>query len=250
MLNILIVESDFTIMQTCSVIIQNMSKNFCVFKAGTTAQAVKIMSRHRIDVFFIDFRLSKTDQFSLTDQIREHPLYRMAFIVYFNGDDAEALKIFKKYHCYDYVNRPFQRDTFSTIATPLLLSCEQDYLDRPDFFEHKAKHIQIENGRTTKYVKHRNIVFVESNLNTLKIVAIDGVCYVKRSLKEVIDYINDPCFIRCHKSYAVNVIHISELERISRHTWSVKFDPPQDELCYISEKYHDAVINILNNSKL
>lgn len=250
MLNILVVEPDFTMMQTCSVIIEAMSKNCCVFKAGTTAQASKIMNWHRIDAFFIDFRLSETDQFSLTHQIREHPLYRMACIVYFNGDGEKALKIFKKYHCYDYVNRPFQKDTFSAIAKSLLLSCERDYLDRPDFFENKEKYIQIENGRSAKYIKRGNILFVESNLNTLKIVAIDGICYVKRCLKEVIDYINDPCFIRCHKSYGVNVIHISELERISRHTWSVKFDSPQDELCCISENYYETVINILNKLKL
>lgn len=250
MLNILIVESDFTIMQTCSVIIQNMSKNVCVFRAGTAGQALKIMNRNRIDLFFIDFNLSQAGDFSLTKQIRMHPLYGISAIVYFNGDSAEELNVFHAYHCYDYVDRPFQKDTFLRAVKPLLLACEKYYLDQPDFFERREKYIQIQNGRVTKYVKSRSILFIESNLNTLKIVAIDGVCYVKRSLKEVIDYVNDPCFIRCHKSYAVNVIHISELERISRHTWSVKFDPPQDELCYISEKYHDAVINILNNSKL
>lgn len=250
MLNILVVEPDFTIMQTCSVIIQTMSKNFCVFKAGSTGQAGKIINQHKIDIFFIDYRLSKADHFALTNQIRKHPSYSMAFIVFFNGVSTDALEIFKKYHCYDYVNCPFQKDTFSAVAKSLLLSCERDYLDRPDFFENKEKYIQVENGRAAKYIKRRNILFAESNLNTLKIVAVNGVCYVKRSLKEVIDYINDPCFIRCHKSYGVNVAHISELERISRHTWSVKFDPPQGEFCYISEKYYETVINILNKLKL
>lgn len=118
-----------------------------------------------------------------------------------------------------------------------------------------AKAFPIKEGSAVKYIEKSKIIFVE-------VIGKDSFIYTskhryvqkRKSLGEIIGIINDPYFIRCHKSYAVNVRNVEEITKIGRNLWRPEFDHDVPGECFIGSRYYRDVTNkieswILNKNK-
>lgn len=63
----------------------------------------------------------------------------------------------------------------------------------------------------------------------------------RMSMCQLLDFINLPTLIRCHKSYAVNLSHIVTIQKSRRNIWHAVFNCKTDFNCEISKTYYDKV---------
>ncbi len=80
----------------------------------------------------------------------------------------------------------------------------------------ESKVFTIINKQGIFTIPYYKIYYVESDKRKLNIYGEEGlVKSINLKISDFLDYENQDCFLQCHKSYAVNLMHISQLEKYS-----------------------------------
>lgn len=109
-------------------------------------------------------------------------------------------------------------------------------------------------NRTTNYIglyRNQKIVYIDRNKIT-GIEVMDRSCVIhtrkfvyritRTTLRNLLDLLNDPNIIRCHKSYAINIKYVKGFRRETPNRWVVDFIIDTDFDCRVSDRYLDYVI--------
>lgn len=109
-------------------------------------------------------------------------------------------------------------------------------------------------NRTTDYVslyRNQKIICIDRN-KIIGLEVMERVCsiYTRKSvykitrttLNNILELIDDPNIIRCHKSYAVNIKYVHGFSRETPSRWLADFIIDTDFECRISERYMERVI--------
>lgn len=110
----------------------------------------------------------------------------------------------------------------------------------------------IESGENIVKMRiNKNMKYIDKN-RILCIEVMARNCYIytprnkyplyRQSLNHVMDQIGDPYFVRCHKSYAINVKNLEDLHKERRGMWKASFKQKTDTECPVSENYRDMVM--------
>ena len=70
----------------------------------------------------------------------------------------------------------------------------------------------IKDGTQITRIKTSEIYYIEATGNYLKLYTTKGVMLHRQTVKELVDMLTGLNFIRTHKSYVVNMEHISRIE--------------------------------------
>ena len=110
-------------------------------------------------------------------------------------------------------------------------------------------------NRTTNYIglyRNQKIVYIDRN-KIIGIEVMERICVVhtrkfmykitRTTLRNLLDMLDDPHIIRCHKSYAVNIKYVNGFRRETPNRWVVDYIVDTDFECRISERYLDDVID-------
>ena len=107
----------------------------------------------------------------------------------------------------------------------------------------KAITLRIDNN--IRYLNKDRVLFLEVlGKNSYVVTAKKKYRLNRQNLSGVLEDINDPYFVRCHKSYAVNVRNIEDIRKVRRGMWKPVFRQKQDTDCLISERYYDEVLHL------
>lgn len=97
----------------------------------------------------------------------------------------------------------------------------------------------------TRYVEKEKILFIEV-IGRDCFIYMDGGKYKlsRNALCHVMETIDDPYLVRCHKSYAINVRHIDGLRKVGRGLWKPLVNGcDSSEECLIGRSYYKSVIS-------
>lgn len=99
--------------------------------------------------------------------------------------------------------------------------------------------------------RYREIRIVDRN-RILGIEVLGKNCYIhttsetlevdRITLTNLLDILETPHIVRCHKSFAVNVKYVKGLERETKHRWRTEFIIETDFECFITEVYIKEVM--------
>lgn len=107
----------------------------------------------------------------------------------------------------------------------------------------RAVSLKIDNK--IRYIVKERILFLEvMGRNSYVHTSRNKYVLCRQNLGSVLKHINDPYFIRCHKSFAVNVRNIGDICRERRGVWKPMFRQKADTECLISETYYKEVMQI------
>ncbi len=110
--------------------------------------------------------------------------------------------------------------------------------------EHNIIALKIDN--TIRYINKRKILFIEvMGRNSCLYTSRHKYMMPRQTLNKVLDEIDDPYIIRCHKSYAVNIREVEEIYKVRRGMWKPVFGEDSGQECLISEKYYKDVLRKL-----
>lgn len=201
-------------------------------------EALEVLEYNQIDIFILDIELPGISGLELAGKIRDLPNYALTLIMFITGYEKNQLEAFKKFHCYDYIIKPFSSREFHKKITLLIknMSIEQQKKSRVKMLLYPDVNKEI-------LVPIDQIVYAEiSNRNCYLYTDLQEEPFKSSIiiLKELVDEVDDPYFIQCHKSYAVNVKKIKQVERQNYRLWTITLQNSEHKL-YISNKYYDLI---------
>lgn len=174
-------------------------------------------------------------------------------IVFITGTDANPLMAHRKYHCYDYIKKPFVRSTFNQVMEPLLKGLEKQKNRQAKSAPKKEKVVFLETKEEVFIVKYDEILFAEISGRTITVYLADRkVSGVRMKFDAFIKTVDSPDFLRCHKSYAVNIRNIDRIKKIDYRSWDVVFKGENQEnrtKCMLSKTYKDHIFAAIENRK-
>ena len=235
MINVLIVEDserDVRLYKDALRSAENVNL-FCVLSGE---EAIELIKTVYIDVFFLDIDLPGIDGFALAKKIRAITKYALSFIVFISGYSKNQLEVFKELHCYDYIVKPFSMDEFTSKLTELIKRIQSANGEA-----NKTRMILLTTGIGEYLLNPEGIYFAETQRNDCFLHTENGMLRLAGiSLKEVIHSINDEFFIRCHRSFAVNIRRIYQIEPINYRLWKIILSDSAGAID-VSSKYFDEV---------
>lgn len=244
MMDVLIVEDNYEDMEYCVNLLKGLNTDINIIKVGTGKKAMDILLQNNVDIAFIDIYLPDCNGLKLASEIRKIPEYQLLNIVFITVEQDRQMEAYKKFHCYDYIIKPFSPEQFYS-ATELLFKGMENQ-KKADEYRQIKKYITLNSKNGSFLIEKEKILFAKSSGKTLDIFMNDRIIpNLKIKISELVSQIDDPFFVRCHKSFAVNIRRICCVETRKNYTWDVTFDSDHQNVCYISRTYYKTILELL-----
>jgi|GEM_PF-3289654 Response regulator of the LytR/AlgR family len=217
----------------------------CIISTRSAAEALEIAGsgRHKIDLFIISIKMKEHSGYRLAEKIRQIPEYRDCPVLFVSGlsynvSGFSDLATYQSYRKHNYISLPIERiDVQGKLGLYLeeiiRIQTRKTKEDRIIFLSHL-------NGHACVGVK--DILFAEIRGKLCRIFTSDGIYEVSRkSLNDMIGMIDDDCFLRCHRAFALNIRQLKGIEKLDRRLWRAVFESCS-EPCLISKSYIDPIM--------
>lgn len=210
-----------------TIFISNNIDASVVFQSTNPVEILDFANSHNVDVFILDIQLkSKMSGLELAEKVRE--FNKNCYIIFTTGHLEYSLLAYKL-------------KTFDYLAKPITIERLEETVLRL---------VDDVNGQPKKYIK------IDSK-NTL--VDENEILYIKREGMKLIyhtasrDYeayssfakmegFLPKNFVRCHKSFVINLNKIVHLEPVSNTIYFT-----DDSSCELGPKYKKTILEVLNN---
>lgn len=196
-------------------------------KSSTPSDVINYVSNHKVDVLILDINLNcDINGCDIADMVRKKN--KDVYIIFSTGHLEYALLAYK-YKTFDYLPKPVVQERLEETILRLI----------DDVKKTPAKFIRLNNNKTiinedeVNYIKKDGMKLVFCT-NTRTYETYSSFNKIQNCLPEN--------FIRCHKSYIVNVKNISD---ISSNKNTILFTP--NESCSIGAKYKNEIMEVLKN---
>ncbi|MBL7692909.1 MAG: response regulator [Flavipsychrobacter sp.] len=180
---------------------------------GSYSEALTMVQQHNPDILIIDIQLSgRLDGIDLAAKVNEFK--QIPFIFLTANSDPGTVARAKEVHPGAYLIKPFNQDdlytsieiclhNFAASAHPANTTEKENFVINDSIF--------LKQGTSFQKVKFEDILFIESE-NVYVIIHTDSAKFVVRNtLLNFLDGIAHPALFRIHRSFAVNVTHLTAI---------------------------------------
>lgn len=210
-----------------SIIISHNLKGQITFTTTNPLELLDFVKNNPTHVLLLDIDLkSSTSGLEIAEKIRE--VDKSIYIIFVTGHFEFGMVAYK-YKTFDFLQKPLTKERFEETILRLY----------SDVFGDKNKYIRLDNDKTV--IKENSIRFIKKE--GMKVIfhtdTRDYETYGSFSkISDMLPY----NFVRCHKSYIVNVGKISDID-IPKNT--IHFS--NNDSCYIGPKYKEILMEVLEN---
>ncbi|HOP05581.1 MAG TPA: LytTR family DNA-binding domain-containing protein [Tenuifilaceae bacterium] len=183
---------------------------------GSVKEGVKAINRHNPELVFLDIEMPNESGFSLFEYFHE-PEFEVIFTTAHQQYALEAIKI----AALDYLLKPVNPDDLEG-AIERFRKRNRNYskLKIKTFISNLENDIEVNRKimfpvqSGYKIEKVNNILFCKAEINYSQIHTVSGPKYmVATTLKNLEELLPNNIFFRTHKSYIINLNHVSGFER-------------------------------------
>lgn len=239
MIKVMLIDDEQEIRRLLHRMVEKQPDYQVVAECGSFAEAVADFARYRPDVAFVDIDLNGEDGLNCARVLTElEPKLKVIFATAHSEYMANAFEIY----AFDYLVKPFNMDRLartldrirSTLpeggnhsAAVMPEDCvEPEKSASPDKVsrsEHYRGKLLIRGKDQTYFLDMEEILFIERTDGSTNIVAATEQYKTSISLSDLEARLDADRFMRCHKSYIVNLSRITRIEPYGRWTYVVKF---------------------------
>ena len=175
--------------------------------ASSLAQAIELCQKE-VDLIFLDLNLPDGNGFDLLSAI-PHPAHKIILTTAFSDYALQGYEL----DIVDYLLKPFSFERFVKAVSKVIYSKEQTIpLDTSNFSRvPKEKILFIKTGKDYQKIETLSIQFIKSNGDYTQLFTTEGKHLVSQPLKYWSDKLDTNFFCQIHKSYLINVHHISKV---------------------------------------
>lgn len=232
MLNFVICDDNPTVLNRLSKMLEAIFINNNIdaeigLKALSASDVINYLESNKVDVLILDINLkSETTGCDIAEMVRKKN--KDVYIIFTTGHLEYAL-IAYKYKTFDYLPKPIVDERLEETILRLM----DDMKSTPSKFIRLNNNKTIINQDEVNYIKKdgMKLVFCTNNRT-----------YETYSSFNKIQSCLPGNFVRCHKSFIVNVKNISD---INSNNNTILFSP--NESCSIGGKYKNEIMEVLKN---
>lgn len=171
-------------------------------ECGNALQAFALLQQQQVDLIFLDIRMPQLNgnDFLKTLKLPPKVIFTTAFAEYaIEGYELDVI---------DYLLKPIQFDRFLK-AVNKAYQLTQTKNEQPLPEEKKNESfVYFRADRKMIKVMLRDILFIESMKDYIKVITTNGAIITKQSISSVEAMLPEREFIRVHRSYIASVAHI------------------------------------------
>ena len=211
---VLLVEDNISAVKKIVRYIGNISADLEIHSVSEAGEALQYAKANDVSLFILDIQLEDYKGTSLAKQLRELPEYKYTPIIFETALAGEELSAYRDVKCYSFLVKPFGEEEFVTAF--------RDALGLSKQMNQQAKTIQIEQKQFILEYAAQDIAYIEAFGKKLVIHTISRLSGIKEdtisgyTLSGLLALLDDPAFVQCHKSYAVNKSHIEKIDKSGR----------------------------------
>jgi DNA-binding LytR/AlgR family response regulator len=155
------------------------------------------------DVIFLDIYMNAMNGIKTAKKIREYD--QECKIIFTTSSTEHALESFDVTP-FNYLVKPISKSVFDSAFEKVLRTINKE----------KQKSLTVKLGTAFQTIFYKDILFIESTAKTLNIrMAKNKSLAFASKLDDIEKQINDKRFLRCHKSFLVNMDYVLCLEAYS-----------------------------------
>lgn len=232
--NILLVEDDASTVKLIKQYISETGGDTKITSFSRATEALQYAKNEVIDLFILDIQLLDYKGTSLAIQIRSMPEYKYTPIIFATALAGEELIAYRETKCYSFLIKPFSKAEFKKAFN--------DALELSKRITTTSKTIRIEQKQFIFEYEVKNIVYIESFgkrvvIHTRDNDASGGDTISGYSLAKMLELIDNPAVVQCHKSFLVNSEYIDKIDKQQRILY-LKYSTAQIP---IGNKYQSAL---------
>ncbi|WP_160686623.1 LytTR family DNA-binding domain-containing protein [Clostridium sp. C2-6-12] len=196
------------------------------FTSGEQLINYYICEKSEIDIIFLDVYLGQDNGIEVAKKIREFD--EVVKFVFTTTSTEYALESFCVFP-FNYLIKPIDKDRLFKVLKHAILLIDKE----------KQKSIVIKFDNEMHTIFFKDIKYIESFGKKINIYTKKGILSFNSKLDQVEAKINDKRFLRCHKSFLVNMDYISGIEDYSFRLLDNSEVPiKQREFSNIKESYY------------
>ena len=239
MIKVMLIDDEQEIRKLLHKMVEKQPDYQVVAECGDFAGAVAEFARYKPDVVFVDINLNGEDGLNCARVLTElDPKLKVIFATAHSEYMANAFEIY----AFDYLVKPFNMErlvrTLDRIRNTLAEGGKQDVAVESNVCEEQErdntgdKIARSEHYRGKLLIKGKDqaylldveeILFIERSEGSTNIVTAGEQYKTSVSLSNMEAKLDSSRFMRCHKSYIINLSKISRIEPYGRWTYVVKF---------------------------
>lgn len=210
-----------------SIIISHNLKGEITFTTDNPTELLKFVKNNQVHVLLLDIDLkSPTSGLEIAEKIRA--VDKSVYIIFVTGHFEFGMVAYK-YKTFDFLQKPLTKERFEETILRLY----------SDVFGNKDKYIRLDHNKTV--IKENSIRFIKKD--GMKVIFhTDTRDYETYSSFNKISNMLPYNFVRCHKSYIVNMAKITDIDMTEN---SISFTA--NDKCFIGPKYKNDFMEVLKN---
>lgn len=194
------------------------------FKSTKISEVLDYMKDNKVDVLFLDIQLkSDTNGIDIAEKIRA--TNKNIYFIFTTGHLEYAFLAFQV-KAFDYIPKPITTERLEKTLVRLF----------EDIDFSSSNFISL-NNKT--YINQNDIYYIKRDGMKLVFKTKSNVYETYSSFNKVADKLSNN-FVRCHKSYVVNINNISHIDANT-----LFFN--DDAKCFIGPKYKNDFMEVINN---
>jgi two-component system LytT family response regulator len=185
-------------------------------------EGLKDVRELRPDLIFLDVQMPKINGFEMLELLEEPPA-----VIFTTAFDEYALKAFEA-HAVDYLLKPFSRERFAKAVQKWLGQQQeqarhvQELVNQAKASPSQAERVVVKDGGKIKVIPVQDIQFLEAADDYVKIVTSEGSFLKNKTMAYFEQHLPADRFVRCHRSYMVQVALITRLEPYEKDSYTLR----------------------------
>lgn len=244
MIKVMVVEDEPEIRRLLIKMIEKKEGFTVVCEAASNMQAVTLFTKFRPQVIFVDVDLNGENGLECAKVFTEiNPKVKIIFATAHSEYMANAFEIY----AFDYLLKPFKMERILNTLSRIeeMTVAKESYSDNTASVQPLVKSnsdndgnkLLVKSKEQVFFVEKSDIIFIERENSITNIVTAEETYHTSTSLTDLEDKLFGGQFMRCHKSYIINIQKISSIEPYGRWTYVVHFKGIQETALITHEKY-------------
>ena len=242
MIKILIVEDELIIAEDMATMLEKMGYEV-TGNAMDADEAIDFLNKSKPDLILLDINLGgQKDGITLAGEINEK--YQVPFIFTTSYTDGATIERAKKVSPINYLVKPYKPEQLYTAIEIAMFNIAKQHEKTAVVSAENEEGLIIKDAlfikekyRYTK-INIADILWIKAEGNYLELHLAQKKELIRATLTSFLDRLNRKNFFRTHKSYAVNLDHLSKFEPASITILNTEIP--------ISKNYADDLVKRLN----
>ena len=175
------------------------------------------------DLVFLDIQMPKITGFEMLELVPTPPI-----IIFSTAYDQFAIRAFDA-NAIDYLLKPYPQERVIAAVDKAVEKLKiktnpseiNKLIETHDEDLGKLNRVVVKTGRKIQVIPVESIHYIESQDDFVMIYCNDGHFMKQKTMKFFEQHLDEQMFVRIHRSYLLNLSHLSEIQQYEKESWIV-----------------------------